>query len=102
MSLWKIAWRSIQRRALASSLTAASMALGVMMVVVVLLIAGVVGNWFRGNANLGYDVIVGAKGGRMQLVFNSVYGGSGASPSQRGQEAPQAALPAYVAYHPRR
>ena len=35
MSLWKIAWRSIQQRSLASLLTAISMALGVMLVVAV-------------------------------------------------------------------
>ena len=36
MSLWKIAWRSIRQRGFASLLTAASMALGVMLVVAVL------------------------------------------------------------------
>ena len=36
MSMWMIAWRSIQQRGLASSLTAFSMALGVMLVVAVL------------------------------------------------------------------
>ena len=40
MSLWKIAWRSIQQRGLASWLTTLSMALGVTMVVAVLLIHG--------------------------------------------------------------
>ena len=33
MPLWKIAWRSIQRRALASGLTALSMGLGVMLAI---------------------------------------------------------------------
>ena len=42
MSLWKIAWRSIQQRSLASSLTAVSMALGVALVVAVLVIHSVV------------------------------------------------------------
>lgn len=73
MSLWKIAWRSIEQRGLASSLTAFSMALGVMLVVAVLSIHGVIQTSFRNNANLGYNMIVGAKGGKLQLTLNSVY-----------------------------
>ena len=73
MSMWMIAWRSIQQRGLASSLTAFSMALGVMLVVAVLSIHGVIQSSFRNNANLGYNVIVGAKGGKLQLTLNSVY-----------------------------
>ncbi len=60
MSLWKIAWRSIQQRALASALTALSMALGVALVVAVLVIHGVVDQSFRRGAQ-GYDLIVGAQ-----------------------------------------
>ena len=73
MSLWRIAWRSIEQRGLASLLTALSMALGVMMVVAVLSIHGVVAESFRTNANLGYNLIVGAKGGKLQLTLNTVY-----------------------------
>lgn len=72
MSLWKIAWRSIQQRGLASALTTLSMALGVMLVVLVLAIHGVVAESF-GTWNLGYNMIVGAKGGSLQLTLNSVY-----------------------------
>ena len=73
MSLWKIAWRSMQQRALASWLTGLSMALGVALVVSVLVIYGVVEESFRRNA-AGYDLIVGAtKGGRLQIVLNTVY-----------------------------
>ena len=43
MSLWKIAWRSIQQRALASTLTGISMALGVALVVAVLVVRGAIG-----------------------------------------------------------
>lgn len=68
-----IAWRSIQQRGLASSLTAFSMALGVMLVVAVLSISGVIEQSFQNNANLGYNLIVGAKGGKLQLTLNSVY-----------------------------
>ena len=73
MSLWKIAWRSIQQRGVASILTSLSMALGVMLVVSVLSIHGVIAQSFRSNTNLGYNMIVGAKGGRLQLTLNSVF-----------------------------
>ena len=73
MSLWRIAWRSIQQRGLASSLTGMSMALGVMLVVAVLVIHGVINDSFLNNSSLGYNVLVGAKGGRLELVLNSVY-----------------------------
>jgi putative ABC transport system permease protein len=72
MSLWKIAWRSIQQRALASSLTALSMALGVALVVAVIVIHGVVEQSFRRGAQ-GYDLIVGAKGSPLELVLSTVY-----------------------------
>ncbi|HWB12399.1 MAG TPA: FtsX-like permease family protein [Pirellulales bacterium] len=73
MSLWKIAWRSIEQRALASCLTGVSMALGVALVVTVLVIHSVVDRFFR-QSSQGYDMIVGAtKGGRLQLVLNTVY-----------------------------
>jgi putative ABC transport system permease protein len=73
MNLWKIAWRSIQQRALESSLTGLSMALGVALVVTVLVIHSAVDNFFR-HSSRGYDMIVGAtKGGKMQLVLNTVY-----------------------------
>ncbi len=68
-----IAWRSIQQRGLASILTAASMGLGVMLVVMVLSIHGIVAKQFLNNASLGYNLIVGAKGGKLQLTLNSVY-----------------------------
>jgi putative ABC transport system permease protein len=73
MSLWKIAWRSIEQRGLASSLTGMSMALGVMLVVAVLVVHGVINDSFLNNSSLGYNVLVGAKGGRLELVLNSVY-----------------------------
>ena len=63
----KIAWRSIQRRGLASLLTTLSMALGVMLVVAVLLIYGIVAESFQKTSSLGYNVILGVKGGKLQL-----------------------------------
>ncbi len=72
MSLWKIAWRSIQQRALASTLTAVSMALGVALVVTVLVIHGVIEESFTRGAQ-GYHLVVGKKGSPLQLVLNTVY-----------------------------
>ena len=50
-----------------------SMALGVMLVTAVLLIVGVVDRSFQTNSSLGYDTIVGAKGGALQLTLNTIY-----------------------------
>jgi putative ABC transport system permease protein len=72
MSLWKVAWRSIQQRSLASALTAFSMALGVALVVAVLVVYQVVSISFHRGGE-GYDLIVGAKGSKEQLVLNTVY-----------------------------
>lgn len=72
MSLWKIALRSIQQRGLASILTIGSMALGVALIVAVLVVHGVVDRNFRSTAN-GYEMIVGGKGGSLDLVLNTVY-----------------------------
>jgi putative ABC transport system permease protein len=72
MSLWKIAWRSMQQRALASTLTGLSMALGVALVVSVLVVYSVISQSFAKGAQ-GFDLIVGAKGGKLQLVLNTVY-----------------------------
>lgn len=74
MSLWKIAWRSIQQRGFASVLTAFSMALGVMLVVTVLAGHGVIHRSFKTNASIGYNMIVGpTKGSKLDLTLNTVY-----------------------------
>ena len=72
MSLWKVAWRSIRQRALVSTLTIVSMGLGVALVVAVLVVYGVVSQSFHRGGE-GYDLIVGAKGGKEQLVLNTVF-----------------------------
>jgi len=72
MSLWKIAWRSIQTRALASTLTAVAMGLGVALVVAVLVIYEVVDHTYR-RGGAGCDLIVGAKGDSLGLVLSSAY-----------------------------
>ena len=73
MNVIKIAWRSIQHRGIGSFLTIISMALGVMMVVAVLSIYGLVSQSFKSNNSFGYNVLVGARGGGMQLTMNTVY-----------------------------
>jgi putative ABC transport system permease protein len=72
MSLWKVAWRSIRQRTLVSLLTVLSMGLGVALVVGVLVVYGVVEKSFQ-HGGEGYDLIVGAKGGKEQLVLNTVF-----------------------------
>ncbi len=73
MSLIRIAWRSIQQRSLSSSLTGLALALGVMLVVAVLVIGVVVKESFESGNRLGYNMIVGSKGGRLDLLVNTVY-----------------------------
>ena len=70
--LLKIAWRSIQQRALASALTAVAMGLGVALVVAVLVIYAVIAQSFDRRAG-GYELIVGKQGGPLQLVLNTAY-----------------------------
>jgi putative ABC transport system permease protein len=72
MRFWKIAWRNIQQRALASSLTALSMALGIAVMIAVIVIHSVTVRQFKENAQ-GYHVIIGGKGGALQLVMTTVY-----------------------------
>lgn len=73
MSWWKIAWKSIQQRSVASLLTGLSMALGVMLVVMVLTIHGVIAGSFKSGSSVGYNMLVGARGGSTQLVLNTVF-----------------------------
>lgn len=72
MSLLTIAGKSIRQRALASSLTALGVALGVTLMVSVLVINGIVEKMFNQTAS-GYDLIIGPKGSPLQLVLNTVY-----------------------------
>src|SRR3954469_15873978 len=72
MPFWKIAWRNMAQRGLASALTALSMALGVAVMIAVIVIYGVAVRQFDQNAQ-GYNFIVGGKGGPLQLVLSTVY-----------------------------
>lgn len=72
MNLLTIAFKSIRQRLLASSLTALSVALGIMLMVAVLVFHGIFERAFSQNS-IGYDLIVGPKGSDLQLVLSSVY-----------------------------
>ncbi|MEZ6045490.1 MAG: ABC transporter permease [Planctomycetaceae bacterium] len=72
MSLIHIAWKSIRQRSLASSLTAFNMALGVMLMVVVLVFYGVIEKSFR-QTGAHYQLVVGPKGSKVDLVLSSIY-----------------------------
>lgn len=73
MSFWKIAWRNMWQRALASSLTGLSMALGVALMILVIVIHDVTVEQFENDAQ-GYHLIVGgSKGGDLQLVMTTVF-----------------------------
>lgn len=72
MNLFSIAWKSIRQRKLASTLTALSISLGVMLMVGVLVISGAIDRTFN-QQSIAYQLIVGAKGGALQLVLSSVY-----------------------------
>jgi putative ABC transport system permease protein len=72
MSLWTIVLRSLAQRRLSSILTAASIALGVAVTVAVLALKAQARDGFRQSA-VGHDLVVGAKGSRLQLVLNTVF-----------------------------
>lgn len=72
MNLLTIAWKSLLQRRLASSLTALSIALGVMLMVLVLVVFGAVDSAFT-QRSIGYDLIIGPKGSDLQLVLSAVY-----------------------------
>lgn len=72
MSLWRIAWKNMKQRGVASSLTVLSMALGVAVMVGVIVVHAVAVRQFNSFAG-GYQLIVGGKGGDLDLVLSTVY-----------------------------
>jgi putative ABC transport system permease protein len=72
MSYWKIAWRNMQERSLASSLTGLSMALGVALMVLVLVIHEVFVNQLSNDAQ-GYNFIIGGNGSPYEVVLTTVF-----------------------------
>jgi putative ABC transport system permease protein len=72
MNLVTIAIKSIQQRFLSSSLTALSVALGVMLMVAVLVINGVVSDLFS-QPSFGFNLVVGPKGSDLSLALSAIY-----------------------------
>ena len=73
MSFWKIAWRNLQHRAFASSLTGLSMALGVALMVLVLVIHEVIVEQLSNDAQ-GYQLIIGPRqGSATDIVLTTVF-----------------------------
>jgi putative ABC transport system permease protein len=72
MNLAKIVTKNMRQRALATWLTAISVALGVALSVAILLVKQGVQRRFE-QGTLGYEMVVGAKGSPLQLVLNTVY-----------------------------
>lgn len=72
MSIFKIVWKSIKQRSLASVLTIFSIMLGVALVVSILILKQESQDAFNQTAT-GYELIVGPKGSSLQLTLNTIY-----------------------------
>jgi putative ABC transport system permease protein len=72
MNVFYIAYKSLRQRWFASSLTAFSVALGIMLMVMVLVINGIVTDTFK-QRGTGYSLIIGAKGSDLGMVMSCVY-----------------------------
>ena len=72
MNLLRLIERNLEQRKLATTLTALSVALGVMLVTAILLLHDELERTYR-RPGKGYDMVVGPTGSPLQLVLNSVY-----------------------------
>ena len=72
MTLWQLIVRQIRQRGLSSTLTALSVALGVMLVIGILLLQDQMEEHFR-KPGQGYHIVVGAPGSALQLTLNAIY-----------------------------
>lgn len=72
MNLLSIAYKTLRYRSLASSLTALSVALGIMMMVAVLVIHGIVGDTFS-QRSVGVGLVIGPKGSDLGMVLSAIY-----------------------------
>lgn len=72
MNVFYIAYKSLKQRAVASTLTSFSVALGIMLMVTVLVINGIITDTFR-QKGTGYNLIIGAKGSDLAIVMSCVY-----------------------------
>ena len=73
MNLFQLVAKQMRQRALSSWLTLASVTLGVALAIALLVTQREAGQLF-GQTQYGYDLVVGAKGSKLQLVLNTVYG----------------------------
>jgi putative ABC transport system permease protein len=72
MNLFQLVFKQMRQRALGTWLTTLSILLSVALATAVLIAYRESGKVF-GQSDYGYDVIVGAKGSKLQLVLNTVY-----------------------------
>lgn len=72
MSIFRIVWKNIRQRSLASVLTMFSIMLGVALVVSILILKHESSDAFNQTAT-GYEIIVGPKGSSLQLTLNTIY-----------------------------
>ncbi len=72
MSLLQLVVKQMRQRALSTWLTLASVALGVGLATAVLVLQSQ-GEKLFGQSDFGYDLVIGQKGSRLNLVLNSVY-----------------------------
>ncbi len=72
MNLFTIVRKNLKQRALSSTLTALSIALGVGVTIAILALKEQGQAGFNQGA-FGYDLVVGAKGSKLQLVLNTIY-----------------------------
>ncbi|MEM6957549.1 MAG: hypothetical protein AAF645_17785, partial [Myxococcota bacterium] len=72
MNVLGLVWRSVRLRRLPSALTAASVAVGVMLVCAVILLQSAMARHFEEPAR-GYSLAIGAPGSALQLVLATVY-----------------------------
>ncbi len=72
MNLFQLIAKQMRQRALSSWLTLLSVTLGVALAIA-LIVFGREGGKLFGQSEYGYDLIIGAKGSKLQLVLNAVY-----------------------------
>lgn len=72
MNLFKIVIKNMRQRALATTLTAVSVALAVALTVAIVHIKRGMEDRFQ-QSTIGYEMVVGAKGSPLQLILNTVF-----------------------------
>ncbi len=72
MNLFQLVLKQMRQRALSTWLTLLSVMLGVALAIALIVFSREGGKLF-GQTEYGYDLVIGAKGSRLQLVLNTVY-----------------------------